>query len=110
MNRDPINAALDNDPAFREKWKAFRPRWRADVPSDDRNIGIFRRRVIDQVEADIDAGIHDPKQLTDRACEGMEMVVITIVVRLLIEALVRSLLKRRGILKPDRVGGKGKRK
>lgn len=110
MNRDPINAALDADVAFREKWKAFRPRWRKETPEDERNIGIFRKRVIEDAELYIDAGDRDPKVITDKVCKGIETIIIGIVVRLLIEALVRALLKRRGLLKADRVGGKGQRK
>lgn len=110
MNRDPINAALDADANFRRHWKAFRPKWRTETPADERNLGILRHRAIELGEAGIDAGIHNPQKLTEHICGGLETIVIGIVVRLLVEALARALLKRRGLLKPDRAGGKGKRR
>jgi hypothetical protein len=104
VNRDPINAALDADPIFRKHWKGLRLRWRDEVPEDQRNAGIFRRRAIELTCEAIDEGETDPKAITDRVCKGFETIIISIVVKLLIEALVRAILKRRGLLKADRVG------
>lgn len=106
IDRERLLAELDSelgqDRQFRRHWRRRVLRWNDAVAADDRNAGIFRRRVFDRTCDAVDSGMTDPDDIHGQVCGSfVGQLIIGIAANMIIKIMINRILKRLGLLPQD---------
>lgn len=94
---------LRQDKQYRRAWRRRHVQWRDDVPSGERNAGLFWRRVRNQIHDSLDAGESSPDVVLDQLCGSgiVAQIIISAALNFLFKLLINRIMKKRGLLPQD---------